>query len=458
MILTSKFVNRERELNFLRDHYHSGKAELIVIYGRRRIGKTYLLRKFLEETNGIYLLAEENETNLEDFSLRLTDYFKDPFLKENPIRTWKAFFTYLAGKSNKRLVVVIDEVQYLVRAEKGFLSTLQKYWDLYLSSTKIMLILCGSLVSFMEGILSGKSPIYGRRTGTWKVEEMSFFDVLKFHPIDIETAIRIYSVFGGVPQYWADYDPGKDFWENVKDLVLSKGAKYYDEPKYLLKEELRDVSRYFSILRAIALGYSRFGQIADAARIETKSLGKYLNVLEEMGYVREEKPIVGRGKTLYRINDYFFNFWFRFVFPRRSEIEMGLDVIEEIKREFNDYLGPVFEEISRQFLIEMNKRKKLPFRFTKIGKWWYKREEIDLVALKEEEKKALFIEVKWKNLERKEAYRILKDLKRKAELTGLHDWNKRYGIIAKSIIEKEKLREKGFLAWDLKDFVGNQNG
>ncbi|WP_231833719.1 ATP-binding protein [Pyrococcus horikoshii] len=363
-----------------------------------------------------------------------------------------AFFTYLAGKSTKRLVVVIDGVQYLVRAEKGFLSTLQKYWDLYLSSTKIMLILCGSLVSFMEGILSGKSPIYGRRTGTWKVEEMSFFDVLKFHPIDIETAIKIYGVFGGVPQYWVDYDPGKDFWENIKDLVLSKGAKYYDEPKYLLKEELRDVSRYFSILRAISLGYSRFGQIADAARIETKSLGKYLNVLEEMGYIREEKPIVGRGKTVYKINEHFFNFWFRFVFPRRSEIEMGFDVVEEIKKEFNNYLGPVFEEISRQFLIEMNKRKKLPFRFTKIGRWWYKGEEIDLVALNEDEKKALFIEVKWKNLERKEAYKILKDLKRKAELTGLHDWNKAYGIIAKSIMEKEELREEGFLAWDLRDF------
>ncbi|MDI3476406.1 MAG: uncharacterized protein PWQ95_2134, partial [Thermococcaceae archaeon] len=251
MILMSKFIDREEELNFLRERYNSGKAELIIIYGRRRIGKTYLLRKFLEEAGGIYLLAEENETNLEDFSLRLADYFNDPFLRENPIRSWGAFFTYLAGKSTERLVVVIDEVQYLVRADKGFLSTLQKYWDLHLSNTKIMLILCGSLVSFMEGMLSAKSPIYGRRTGAWKVEEMDFFDALDFHPIDLETAVKAYSVFGGVPQYWADYDPNKDFWDNIRALLLSKGAKYYDEPKYLLKEELRDVSRYFSILRAI---------------------------------------------------------------------------------------------------------------------------------------------------------------------------------------------------------------
>jgi AAA+ ATPase superfamily predicted ATPase len=203
MILRSKFVDREEELDFLWDRYRSGKAELIILYGRRRIGKTYLLRKFLEETGGIYLLAEENETNLEDFSARLAGYFNDPFLRENPIRSWGAFFTYLTGKSTERLVVVIDEIQYLVRADKGFLSTLQKYWDLHLSSTKIMLVLCGSLVSFMEGILSAKSPIYGRRTGAWKVDEIDFFHALEFHPIDIETAVKVYSVFGGVPQYWA---------------------------------------------------------------------------------------------------------------------------------------------------------------------------------------------------------------------------------------------------------------
>ncbi|ASJ09096.1 ArsR family transcriptional regulator [Thermococcus siculi] len=454
MILTSKFVDREAELNFLRERYNSGNAELIILYGRRRIGKTYLLRKFLEETDGIYLLAEENETNLEDFSLRLADYFKDPFLRENPMRSWGAFFTYLAGKGEKRLVVVIDEVQYLTRADKGFLSTLQKYWDLHLSSTKIMLVLCGSLVSFMEGMLSAKSPIYGRRTGAWKVDEIGFFHALEFHPVDIETAVKVYSIFGGVPQYWADYDPDRGFWDNIRELLLSKGAKYYDEPKYLLKEELRDVSRYFSILRAIALGYTRFGQIADKARIETKSLGKYLNVLEEMGYILEEKPVVGRGRGVYRISDALFNFWFRFAFPRRDEIEMGFDVVENIKDDFNEYLGLTFEGIAKQFLIELNKRGKLQFKFTKIGRWWHKNEEIDLVALNEREKKALFAEVKWTELKDREARGILRDLERKAELVGLDGWEKHYGLVVKKVKGKERLRGEGFLAWDLGDFKG----
>ncbi|WP_258084624.1 ATP-binding protein [Thermococcus thermotolerans] len=452
MILVSKFIDRERELEFLRSRYRSERPELIILYGRRRIGKTYLLQKFLSEVDGVYLLAEESETILEDFSERLAEYFNDPLLRENPLQNWRAFFTYLAGKSSERLVVVIDEVQYIAKAQRDFLSVLQKYWDTHLSETKIMLILCGSLVSFMEGILSAKSPIYGRRTGAWKVEEMDFFNVRKFYPLSTAEALHVYSVFGGVPQYWVDYNPELDFWDNLRNLLLSKGAKYYDEPKYLLKQELRDVSRYFSILRAIALGYNRFGQIADKAKVDVNSLGKYLNVLEEMGYVGEEKPIVGRGRSIYKITDRLFNFWFRFVYPRKSEIEMGFDVVEDIKFRFNEYIGFVFEEIVRQFLVELNRAGRLPFRFTKVGRWWHKGEEIDLVALNEKERKVLFVEVKWKDLSEREARGILKDLKRKSKLVGLDDWEKSCGLVAKSVEGKEKLRAEGWLVWDLEDF------
>ena len=452
MIPVGKFIDRKEELDFLMKRYESGKAELIILYGRRRIGKTYLLQKFLSETGGLYLLAEESETVLDDFSERMALYFKDPFLRENPITTWRAFFTYLAGKANERLVVVIDEVQYIAKAQKEFLSVLQKYWDLYLAETKIMLILCGSLVSFMEGMLSARSPIYGRKTGAWKVEEMRFFDLLEFYPLNVETAIKVYGVFGGVPQYWTDYNPGLDFWDNLRALLLSKGAKYYDEPKYLLKQELRDVSRYFSVLRAIASGATRFGEIAQRARVDINSLGKYLAVLEEMGYIKAERPVLGRGRSIYRIADNLFHFWFRFVYPRRDEIEMGLDVVDGIRKEYNRYLGFVFEDVSKQFLIGLNKTEKLPFKFTKIGRWWRKGEEIDLVALNEREKKALFVEVKWKELSEREARGILKDLERKAELVGLEGWERFYGLVAKSVEGKERLRSEGFLIWDLDDF------
>ena len=180
-----------------------------------------------------------------------------------------------------------------------------------------------------------------------------------------------------------------------------------------------------------------------------------MTVLEEMGYVGEEKPVIRKGRTIYKINDKFFNFWFRFVYSRKSEIEMGFDIIEDIKSSFNEYVGLIFEDIVKQFLIRLNRVNRLPFRFTKIGRWWHKNEEIDLVALNEKEKKALFIEVKWKELNEGEAKRILKDLERKSELIGLEGWNKSYGVVAKSVERKEKVREN-HLAWDLQDFKNIQ--
>jgi len=162
--------------------------------------------------------------------------------------------------------------------------------------------------------------------------------------------------------------------------------------------------------------------------------------------------VVGRRRSVYRISDALFNFWFRFVFPRRDEIEMGFDVVEDIKEEFNEYLGLAFEGIAKQFLVRLNMDGKLPFRFTRIGRWWRKGEEIDLVALNERERKALFVEVKWKDLSEREARGILKDLERKAELVGLEEWEKHYGLVAKSVEGKEELKEEGYLAWDLGDF------
>ena len=181
-----------------------------------------------------------------------------------------------------------------------------------------------------------------------------------------------------------------------------------------------------------------------------------MTVLEEMGYVGEEKPVIGKGRTIYKINDKFFNFWFRFVYSRKSEIEMRFDIIEDIKSSFNEYVGLVFEDIVKQFLIRLNRVNRLPFRFTKIGRWWHKNEEIDLVALNEREKRALFIEVKWKELNEGKAERILKDLERKAELVNLEDWDKNYGVVAKHVKGKEKMREKGWPVWDLQDLKNIQ--
>ncbi len=449
MILQSKFVDRERELDYLLKRYASDKAELILIYGRRRIGKTYLLQKFIEKVGGLYLLAEESENILEDFSERMAKFFNDRFLVENPLQNWRSFFTYLSKKAkDKRMVVVIDEVQYIVKVHKEFLSILQKYWDTELSQTKIMLILCSSLVSFMEGVMSYTSPIYGRRSGSWKVDEMSYVDCAKFYDLPREEIIKLYSIFGGVPQYWSDYDPSMDFWENIRELILQKGSKYYDEPRYLLKMELREISRYFSILRAIAAGYSTFGKIADKSRVDKNSVGKYLSVLENLGYIEIEYPLGSKRRGIYRIRDNLFNFWFRFVYPQRSEIEMNIDVVPQIKKDFNSYVGERFEKIAKDFLMKLNSKKKLPEIYTTFGRWWQGEDEIDIVAVGE--KSMILGEVKWKTINKAEIKKIINDLEKKQRKLPLKKDAVYYCIIGKKIREKDLFREN-ILLYDLDD-------
>ncbi len=452
MILTSKFIDRSDEINYLRNRYRSGKAELIVIYGRRRIGKTYILQRFLQEVGGIYLLAEESENVTADFSDMLAEFFNDDFLLENPIRTWNAFFSYLGERAkNKRLVVVIDEVQYIVKIHKNFLSILQKYWDTQLAKGKIMLILCGSLVSFMEGILSYSSPIYGRRTGSWEVKEMHYYDCAKFHNLPREEVIKIYSVFGGVPQYWSDYNPKKSFWENLSELVIQKGAKYHDEPRYLLKMELRDIARYFSILHTIASGYTTFGKIADKSGIDTNSLGKYLSVLENLNYISVEYSIGSRRKGIYKIKDNLFNFWFRFIYPHRSEIEMNIDIVPQIKKDFNLYVGERFEGIAKEFLMKINAERYLPDIYTQFGRWWHKGEEIDVVGVGE--KSLLIAEVKWKNMEEKDIRRIIAKLEKKRLNLPIQRETTYYCVIAEKI--KNKKLGENILLYDLSDLFLN---
>ena len=441
-----RFVDRREELNSLKERLGSKGFELIVIYGRRRVGKTRLVLEAVKDSPHVYYLAVEGE-NLRHFRKSAERVFPEvKYSREN----WEETLHALKDK-----VVVIDEFPNLIKENPGVLSVFQRVIDLDLSNSRTKLIILGSSVSMMtEKVLSYKSSLYRRRTGSMKLKPMGFFTLKEFFPdTRWEELVEIYGLTDGIPFYITQIK--LPFWKWLEKELLSPVSFFRDEVDFLLRYEFTEVGTYKRILEAIANGRTTPKEIRDFTGMRHSDLTPYLRNLMGAGFVVRGVPIGERESSKrgrYFISDNFLAFWFRFIYPNLSALEEGTFDIEEIRESYPHYLGFVFEKVAREFLIKLNKVGRLPFRFTKIGCWWHKEEEIDLVALNEREGKTLFVEVKWKELSEREARGILKDLKRKSELVGLEDYEGYYGLVAKSIKGKEKLREEGPLVWDLRDF------
>ncbi|WP_335343155.1 ATP-binding protein [Pyrococcus kukulkanii] len=333
-------------------------------------------------------------------------------------------------------MVFLDEFSYLLRYS-DIEAEFQSIVDEVLQNSNLMLILSASSVrrSFFEY----SAPLYGRSDAVINLQPLRFRHIFEWFPgISPEDAVKIYSVTSGIPRY-LEFFRGNKVEEEIIENFFNPNSFLFREAKELLEEELREPETYYTILEAVAKGKTRVNEIAQYSFIEPKNTARYLRILEDIGILKREFPVCRKAKRgIYRFKDLYFAFWFRFVAPHFEEIESGFNegAIEDFKAEFNDYLGFAFEEIARQVLIDLSREGKLPFRITKIGRWWHKGEEIDIVALNERERKVLFVEVKWKDLSGKEAERILKDLKMKSELLKLEGWEKHYGIMARRIEEK----------------------
>ncbi|NJE10008.1 ATP-binding protein [Thermococcus sp. MAR1] len=424
------FVDRERELEFLERKWKEKSAQLIIIYGRRRVGKTMLLKEFLKDKGGVYFLATadsmgENVKGLAEKFAELTgrEYFKE-------VEDFGKLFRYLADElKNERVAVVLDEFQYLMSLKPGILSVLQKVWDEHLRDTGIFLVLCGSSIGMMERVMEYRSPLYGRRTGQWKVEPFDIRAIAEMLPDrGMEELVKTYAVFGGVPFY---LDMVKDLSVEgaIREKVLKKGEVLYEEPEFLLREELREPRVYKLILKGISLGYETLGELVNFTGLNRGNLSRYLDTLERLGIVGYELPYGKRKRGRYYIKDNFFNFWFRFVYPNLADLELGLvdEVWVRVEKDLNAYYGRMFERLIR----EMLKMKILDFGQRRVARWWHKGEEID--AILELDDGLLFVEVKWGRLRRREAERILGDLEKKAERFG---GKKRFLLIARKIDEK----------------------
>ena len=441
-----KFVNREEELRALRERLSSENFELIVIYGRRRVGKTRLVLEAVKDVPHVYYLAVEGD-NLRHFKETAERVFPEVrYAGEN----WESLLHALKGR-----IIIIDEFSNLIKENPRVLSEFQRVIDTDLVNSKTKLILLGSSVSMMtERVLSYKSPLYGRRTGSMKLKPLKFFHLREFFPrASWEELVEVYGMTDSIPFYITQVR--LPFWEWLDRELRNPVSFFRDEVDFLLRYEFTETRTYRRILEAIALGKTTPKEIRDFTGMKHSEITPYLRNLIETGLVVREVPITEKPNSKlgrYYVADNFLAFWFRFVYPNLSLMEEGIFDVNEIRGAYNHYLGPIFEKIARQFLIELNRAEKLPFKFTKVGKWWRRGEEIDLVALNERERKALFVEAKWKELSKREARGILKDLERKAELVGLKDYKKSYGLVAKKVNGKEALSAEGWLVWDLEEF------
>lgn len=420
------FIDRERELAALEKLWREKGAQLIVIYGKRRIGKTELIKQFIKDKPHVYFLAQrirENE-NLRSLAEAVGGRLGDDLLQRAAFPEWKHFFEYGRERIRSRTILVFDEFPYLAEANKGISSVFQAGWDESLKGAPVVLILCGSRIAMMENeTLSHKAPLFGRRTGQIFLKPFAFEEARKFFPgIPFDRCLEFYSLAGGNPSYLNRLDPKRSVGENIVDEVLQPEAFLYNEVEFVLREELREPRNYFAILKAVALGKCRIGEIVNETGLAKGILHKYLFILEDLHVIRKDVPVTEKNplksrKGIYGLQDQFFKFWFRYVLTNRGSIEGGkLDGVRE-KIEA-DFLGLVAENYERLAVDIVGAHEDRFFPMDRAGRWWDRNEEIDLVALNEGRKEILFGEAKWSL--RPVGIDIHENLKRKARLVDWH--------------------------------------
>jgi AAA+ ATPase superfamily predicted ATPase len=441
------FYGRNAEIGKLNEMYSSEKFEFAVIYGRRRVGKTTLIREFTKDKKSIFYTASESTAsdNLVSLSRCIGGKNSSPVYSDYE----SALSSIFESAEKEKLVFVIDEFPYIAESYHGISSQLQILIDRNKDNSKLMLILCGSSMSFMENqVLGYKSPLYGRRTAQFKILPFSFFESLPFFTGfgSVDKAV-LYGITGGVPEYLNKINSQKNVRENIIDLFLSTSGHFFEEPSNLIKQELREPSTYNVIIEAVAGGASRLNEIASRAGLESNKCAKYLKSLISLGLIKREYPFgeAAGKRSIYRLEDFMFRFWYRFVFPNISAITAGLgtSVYEnEVEDQLNSYMGFIFEDICKQWFFEQAKRNSLPFFVGNLGRWWgtnhatHMQEEIDLMAV--HSSKALFTECKWKNSEI--GLDVLADLKRKSEMFGYKDVY--LYIFTKDAFSRELLEKK----------------
>lgn len=405
------FIGREFELAELNRLYNTDTFQFAVMYGRRRVGKTTIINEFIKNKEVIYFTGvESNEKqNLVNFSKSIITYETGQESDLVYPSFQSAFEQVFRLSGDRRIVLVIDEYPYVARSAGSLASTLQMLIDKNKEQSKLFIILCGSSMSYMEDeVLSYKAPLYGRKTAQFKIQPFNFEETCEYlKDFNDHDKAFIYGVVGGTPQYLSYADPKSDIADNIKAMYLKSTSPLFDEPNSLIKLEMKDPAAYTAIISAVADGYTKLGDIASKAGISTALCANNIKQLISLGIVRKELPAGEHKtkKTLYSLEDNMFKFWYRFIPENISAINLratNMVYSNRVAPFLSEYMGYIFEDISKQYLWSLLIRDKCPVRFSVLGRWWGTDEkrkqetEIDIMGIESKER-ALFGECKWTN-------------------------------------------------------------
>lgn len=404
------FIGRSRELNKLNALYNSNQFEFAVFYGRRRVGKTMLINEFIERKKAVYYMAVEG-TKKENLTGLSKAFLQDSLAPLSQFGDYEDLLAYIdqLALTGERYIIAIDEFPYLAASYPVISSLLQKHIDHCWKNSNLFLILCGSSMSFMEEqVLGYKSPLYGRRTAQFKIHPFTFFEARQMlAAFTSEEQAVLYGVTGGIPEYLSRINPRISLDKNLIELFFDESGRLFEEPVNLLKQELREPATYHSIISAIAGGASRLNEIAGKTGLETSGCSNQITSLIALGIIRKETPVTepaASRKTIYRLEDSMFLFWYRFVRPNISGITRGIGetiYYQMVTPNISDFMGHIFEDICIQYLYHPQIYDALPFFPGSIGKWWgnnpvaKRQEEIDIMAVQDDQ--ALLGECKWRN-------------------------------------------------------------
>lgn len=403
-----RFVDREQEMATLQSEYGRDGSGLVVLYGRRRVGKTTLISEFIKNKKALFFLAsEESESqNRLAFQQKAADFLNSDLLKNVEVKSWDVLFRAIMDTHfDSKPVIVLDEFQYLGRSNPAFPSVFQRIWEEILKDRQVMVILCGSLISMMQSqTLAYDSPLYGRRTAQIRLKQIPFAYYHEFFPDKSrKELIEMYAVTGGVPKYIELFSQSKDIYSAIETCVLNRSGYLYDEPHFLLQQEVSEVGSYFSIIKAIAAGNTKLSAIAGVLEVKSTSLTKYLKTLIDLDILEREVPVTEDSpekskRGLYKIKDNYLRFWFAFVYPNMSFIESGHGriVMDKIRKSLvRNHIAFVYEDICRERMWEMNAQSVWPFYFSKLGRYWDSKEEIDIAAIDPDGKNLILGECKY---------------------------------------------------------------